>query len=247
MTIVTNAGGPGVLATDALITGGGELAPLSPETMDRPECNSCRRSGATTIPIDVLGDAAPDRYAKALEDRRQRSRQRRHAGHPHPAGHDRSHADRRGPEGVGQIDGKPLLASWMGGAEVAAGEDILNRAGIPTFRLPRHRRPGVQLHVALFLQPARPVRNARRSPTPMKRPSIAPPPSKIINAAKAAGTTLLDEFESKQLLAAYGIPVANTEIATTADEAVQAAEGSASPSCSSSIRTPSPTRPTSAA
>ena len=66
LAIVTNAGGPGVLATDALISGGGELAALAPETV----------GGARRVlpphwshgnPIDILGDAEPDRYARALE------------------------------------------------------------------------------------------------------------------------------------------------------------------------------------
>ena len=58
-----------------------------------------------------------------------------------------------------KLPGKPILATWMGGNEVAAGEAILNGAGIPTF-LPRHRGQGVQLHVALQLQSPRPLRNA---------------------------------------------------------------------------------------
>lgn len=66
LTIVTNAGGPGVLATDALIEGGGALAPLSPaarEALDKILPTAWSHAN----PVDVLGDAPPDRYAKALE------------------------------------------------------------------------------------------------------------------------------------------------------------------------------------
>ncbi len=66
LTIVTNAGGPGVLATDALITGGGELTEISSETMagSTPFLPS---AWSHNNPIDIIGDAAPERYAKALE------------------------------------------------------------------------------------------------------------------------------------------------------------------------------------
>src|SRR5687767_11260613 len=66
LTMLTNAGGPGVLATDALIANGGQLAPLSAETM--AACNEILPpQWSHSNPIDILGDAGPDRYAKALE------------------------------------------------------------------------------------------------------------------------------------------------------------------------------------
>src|SRR3974390_3903671 len=66
LTIVTNAGGPGVLATDALITGGGELAELSPETMEAFNA-VLPPTWSHNNPVDIIGDASPERYAKALE------------------------------------------------------------------------------------------------------------------------------------------------------------------------------------
>ena len=66
LAIVTNAGGPGVLATDALITGGGQLAEISEGTME--EFNEFLPSAwSRNNPIDILGDADPERYAKSLE------------------------------------------------------------------------------------------------------------------------------------------------------------------------------------
>src|SRR5690606_24220131 len=65
LTIVTNAGGPGVLATDALITSGGQLTDISDETMN--ELNGFLPGAwSRNNPIDILGDADPERYAKAL-------------------------------------------------------------------------------------------------------------------------------------------------------------------------------------
>ena len=115
LTIVTNAGGPGVLATDALITGGGELAHAVAETIEALE----RVSAAALEPRQ------PDRHPRrrrpgALRqgagDRRQRSEQRRPAGHPHAAGHDRPdrappkrcsrYAKIDGQAGAGELDGR---------------------------------------------------------------------------------------------------------------------------------------------
>ncbi len=70
---MTNAGGPGVLATDALITSGGELAELSPETMEALN-EFLPAAWSHNNPIDILGDAGPERYAKALRDRGEGSR-----------------------------------------------------------------------------------------------------------------------------------------------------------------------------
>src|SRR4028118_984746 len=66
LTILTNAGGPAVLATDALIAGGGELAEISPETMQFL-ADFLPAPWSHGNPIDVLGDADPERYAKTLE------------------------------------------------------------------------------------------------------------------------------------------------------------------------------------
>ena len=118
LTIVTNAGGPGVLATDALIADGGELAPLS--TRDD------RRRSNELLPA-ALEPRQSGRYPrrrrrrsatrKALEIVAQRSGQRRPARHPHAAGDDRPHRDApKLLKPFAKLDGKPMLASWMGGA-----------------------------------------------------------------------------------------------------------------------------------
>ena len=140
LTILTNAGGPGVLATDALIEGGGELAALAPETIAALN-RILPAHWSHGNPIDVLGDAGPDRYAQALEVA---------VKDPNTDGllvvltpqamtDPTQTAERL--KGVAKIEGKPVLASWMGGADVAAGEAILQRAGIPTFPYPDTGRP----------------------------------------------------------------------------------------------------------
>ena len=101
LAIVTNAGGPGVLATDALLGGGGELAVLSPQVRQSLD-SILPPQWSHNNPIDVLGDAAPDRFAKARKGRCRRFRQRWRARCPNAAGYDRSNANCRSDQIPGQ-------------------------------------------------------------------------------------------------------------------------------------------------
>ena len=135
LSIVTNAGGPGVIATDALIGGGGELSELSTDTMDR--LNAVLPSvWSHGNPIDIIGDASPERYAEALEVA---------AADPEtdgllviltPQAMTDPTATARALVRHARIPGKPVLASWMGGTDVEEGAAILREAGIPTFPYP---------------------------------------------------------------------------------------------------------------
>ncbi|MEO5964950.1 MAG: CoA-binding protein, partial [Candidatus Limnocylindrales bacterium] len=135
LSIVTNAGGPGVIATDALIGGGGELTEISEATM--AALNEVLPAvWSHNNPIDIIGDAPPDRYAKALEVA---------AADPEadgllviltPQAMTDPTATARALVKHAQIAGKPVLASWMGGADVEEGAAILREAGIPTFAYP---------------------------------------------------------------------------------------------------------------
>src|SRR5215210_4039295 len=136
LTVVTNAGGPGVLATDALIGEGGGHAEISPRTMKKLD-GFLPAPWSHGNPIDVLGDATPDRYARTLEVA---------ADDPESDGLlvILTPQDMTDPTGTaealtghaGGAKGKPVLASWMGGPHVAPGVEILNRAGLPTFDYP---------------------------------------------------------------------------------------------------------------
>src|SRR5512140_3321520 len=135
LTIITNAGGPGVLATDKLLTKGGELAEVSPETMNQLN-EFLPAAWSHNNPIDVIGDASPERYAKALEVA---------ADDPNsdgllviltPQAMTDATATAEALKTYAKTFDKPILASWSGGLVVAPGEAILNRAGIPTFEYP---------------------------------------------------------------------------------------------------------------
>ncbi len=221
LSIVTNAGGPGVLATDALISGGGELTELTPETMDR--LNAVLPAvWSHNNPIDIIGDAPPERYAKALEVA---------AADPEtdgllviltPQAMTDPTATARALVKHAHIAGKPVLASWMGGADVEEGAAILRAAGIPTFAYPdtacvlfNHMWRYANNLKALYETPSLPV-----AP---ERGEFREEVDRIIAEVSAEGRTLLTEYESKKVLAAYGIPITDTELAHTPEEACAAA------------------------
>jgi acetyltransferase len=221
LTIVTNAGGPGVLATDALISAGGALTQISDETMD--ELNEFLPfAWSHNNPIDILGDADPERYAKSLEIA---AKDTNSDGMlviltPQDMTDPTQTAEQLKP--YAHIPGKPVLASWMGGAEVDAGEKILNRANIPTFAYP-------DTAVRAFNYMWRYSYNLRalyETPVLPSDEEFMPDRAlvkKIITNARDAGRTILTENESRQILAAYGVNTVRDAIATSEDDAVKAA------------------------
>ncbi len=220
LTIITNAGGPGVLATDALIAQGGELASPSAESMDALN-KTLPPPWSHGNPIDVLGDATPERYAEAL---------RITADDPESDGllviltpqamTDPTQTAER-IKGFAHGTGKPVLASWMGGAEVAAGEAILSRAGIPTFDFP----DSAARVFASMWRSSYNLRSLYETPhLPAETQDARDRAGAILDSVRGSGRTLLTESESKALLASYGIPTVQTRDAHDENAAVAAAD-----------------------
>jgi len=219
LTILTNAGGPGVLATDALVANGGELAELSPESLRRLD-EFLPAHWSHNNPIDVLADTDSEHYARALEIA---SQDPNSDGLlvilvPQAMADPLQVAERLKP--YAKEYGKPVLASWMGGNSVAAGEAVLNSAGIPTFPYPDTAaraftymwRYTYNLR-GLYETPALADQSELKS---VSRNQVG----QIIQNARRQGRVLLTELESKQLLSLYGIPTVETRAAASEDEAV---------------------------
>jgi acetyltransferase len=220
LTILTNAGGPAVLATDALIGNGGKLAEISEGTMEALN-DFLPAPWSHGNPVDVLGDADPERYAKTLQTA---------AGDPQSDGllviltpqdmtDPTATAERLAP--YAQNTRKPVLASWMGGPAVAAGDSILNGAGIPTFDYPdAAARAFTNMWKYTYN-----LRSIYETPEPAEderadRERV----EEIIGRVSDTGRTILTEFETKEILDAYGIPTVETEVAHSPDEAEQLAD-----------------------
>jgi acetyltransferase len=224
LTILTNAGGPGVLATDTLIENGGELAAISPEIMSSLN-EILPPQWSHNNPIDILGDADPQRYKKALEiiTKDPNSDGLLVILTPQAMTDPTQIAEQLKP--YVQMSGKPILASWMGGADVAAGQQILNRQGIPTYAY-----PDTAARVFSYMwKSSYNLRGIYETPvlptfTCDANTRNCAKVENIIQAAKTAKRTILTEFESKEILAAYGIPIVAGCIAESADKAVECAE-----------------------
>jgi len=223
LTIVTNAGGPAVLATDALIATGGKLTELSPESL-RELDGILSPYWSHGNPVDVLADADAEHYAKAVEVASKDPNSDALLAIIAPqGGADPTEVARRiGP--YAHSTGKPVLASWMGGEGVAEGISILNAAGIPTFPYSdtaaraftymwryTYNLRGLYETPAL-VETSEPIAEARRRVF------------EIVRDVRAAGRTMLNEFEAKQLLSHYGIPVVETRAAASESEAIACAE-----------------------
>jgi acetyltransferase len=222
LTILTNAGGPGVLATDALLGGGGTLAPLSAES-EKALGAFLPAHWSHANPIDILGDADPDRYAHTLDVA---------LADPNSDGllvilapqgmTDPTQVAERVKMRV--RSGKPVLASWMGGRSVTKAIDSLNAAGIPVFSYPDAAAGAFQsiwayseCERALYEPPfaADEVMTATSRHRAVRE---------IIDRAVFSGRTLLTEFESKTILELYGIPTVPTRVARGEEEAALEAE-----------------------
>jgi acetyltransferase len=229
LTIVTNAGGPGVIATDALIASGGKLAELSPQT--REALNQLLPpQWSRNNPVDILGDANAEMYVKAVEIA---------AADPNSDGilvilTPQDMTDSTGTAEKlsafarsGKAGNKPLLASWMGGDSVREGNELLTQAKIPTFEYPDMAcktfasmwRYTYSLR-GIYEVPLSAVGLEDQQTAESRRGVI----EKIFNLARSENRTILDEYESKKILEAYGIPTVPTEVAKSAEEAAALAQ-----------------------
>ncbi len=221
LAIVTNAGGPGALATDLLVTSGGQLAPLGDAT--QKELNALLPPHwSHGNPVDVLGDADAARYAKAVEIV---------SRDPNTDGMLVILTPQAMTDPLGTAEalqpfahtGKPLLTSWMGGASLDTSRTQLNAAGIPTYDYPDTAARAF----ALMWHYSASLRQIYETPTALADKNAGANIAaalEIIEHVRRSKRTLLTEFESKKLLAAYGIPTVETHIARSEDEAVAVAE-----------------------
>jgi acetyltransferase len=200
-----------------------ELATLAPETIETLN-GILPPAWSHSNPIDILGDAKGDRYAKVLEVV---------AKDPNADGFlvvltPQAMTDPTGTaehlKGYAKLHGKPVLASWMGGGNVANGIAILNANDIPTFPYPdtAARAFGYMYRYTYNL---RGLYETPISDTPGEADhAAAAAVEEILARVMAEGREILTETESKAVLSAYSLPVVSTAVAHSEDEAVAHAE-----------------------
>ncbi|NIA53004.1 bifunctional acetate--CoA ligase family protein/GNAT family N-acetyltransferase [Massilia sp. TW-1] len=219
LAILTNGGGPGVMATDALVAGGGTLAQLAPATLAHLS-DHLPATWSHGNPVDVIGDAPVERYVMALrallDEPGADAALLIHA----PTAIVPSADIARALLPLLRAAERPVLCCWLGGASVAQARGLCLDAGVPVFDTPEEAVRG-------FLQL---VDYARNQKTLMQVPqagALAAPDRAAARARVAglleAGTTAVGEADAKAILAAYGIPVVRTETARDLDGALAAA------------------------
>lgn len=223
LCIVTNAGGPAVLATDALIQSKAQLSSLSESTLNELG-QFLPAAWSHANPVDILGDADALRYERAFKSV---------VKEPDIDGAlviltpqdmtDPTQTAQAIVSAAATYKEKPLLASWMGGVSVREGFEILKGRGVATFE-----NPDEAAKAFAYMCKLKKYRQALLE-TPeeivelldIERKQKA---TKLLEEVHAKGRLLLTEEESKQLLKLYDIATTPIEKAATADEAAAIAE-----------------------
>ncbi|HEY1438436.1 MAG TPA: bifunctional acetate--CoA ligase family protein/GNAT family N-acetyltransferase [Casimicrobiaceae bacterium] len=220
LAILTNGGGPGVMATDALILGQGRLAEPSQETLHKLDA-VLPATWSRGNPVDIIGDAPTERYAQSLqilfEDPQCDAVLFIHA--PTAIVESSEIAAAVAPA-IAKAP-RNVLACWMGGDAVKQARAIFARAGIPTYDTPEEA-------VRAFLQVVQYRRNQDllMEVPPSRSSEFVHDREKaqaVVAGAVAEGRAMLSEPEAKAVLAAYSVPVVDTRIARTIEEAVKVA------------------------
>lgn len=220
LAIITNAGGPGVMTTDALINRDGELAKLSDETIARLN-ESLPAFWSHNNPVDVLGDAPPERFAKALDVVLEDKNVDAVLLILTPQAMTDSAGTARACAEVAGKAHKPVLAAWMGGHTVSEGIQLFNDANIPTYRTPE-KAVNAFMHLVSY---------ARNLQTLHETPRDIPVSFKldrqrlrgVFDTLLTEGSEILSENVSKAFLEAYEIPVTKPQLARSAAEAADVA------------------------
>ncbi len=221
LAIITNAGGPGVMTTDHLLSRDGTLAKLSEATIAKlndflPVCWSHGN------PVDILGDAPPARYAQAVEVVLQDPEVDAVLVILTPqAMTDSTGAARALIQGAGKSS-KPVLAAWMGAQTVAEGMHLLNQAGIPSYDTPE-KAARAFMHLVSY---ARNLEILHETPREMSL-SFSLDRQRVrglFDTVLSEGHDILSETISKTLLDAYEIPVTKPVTARTREDAVAVAQ-----------------------
>ena len=221
LAIVTNAGGPGVMATDALLERHGKLATLSEQTLEKL-ASSMPSAWSHGNPVDILGDAPPSRYQDAIDSVLQDKNVDGLLVILSPQAMTEPEETAKVVIALAKKSSKPVLAAWMGGVRVRPGMELLSDVGIPVYRTPEKA-------VSAFMYL---VQYARKREILYETPRSIPVQFHLDHAEmrsvfeklRSEGSDTLSEVASKSLLEAYNVPTSKTWVARSSSDAVTLAE-----------------------
>jgi acetyltransferase len=221
--IITNGGGAGVLAVDELLDRGASPAELSPPTVERLN-EMLPPTWSHANPIDIIGDAPPERYSAAIRAAADDERVDALLVMNCPTGIADPLASARAVVDLtrhGVMNGKPVLTCWLGSAAATPARALLQRAGVGSFDTPAHAAEGV----ALLTRWSKLRAQLEQVPSDEVPAAIdAVRVRQVLDAVAADRRTILTEPEAKAVLASIGIAVPQTLTCATEADVEKAAE-----------------------
>jgi acetyltransferase len=220
LAIITNAGGFGVMATDALIDLGGELAKISDKSIAELD-RSLPSFWSKGNPIDILGDADEKRYANAIKACIDDPEVDGILAIYSPQAVAKSDKVAETVVEVAKGSWKPIVTAWVGGENVQKGREVFYRNNIPIYETPEDA-------VKTYLNMYKYYRNLELLyETPAELPLKEAPPKyhlkALIRRVVKEGRTVLSEEESKDFLSDYGIPIILPYLVHSIDGAISIA------------------------
>ncbi len=217
VAIVTNAGGPGIVATDMTVSSGLQLAQLAPETV---EVLASHLPSTANIhnPVDVIGDATQDRYENALAAVIKDQGVDGALVILTPQSMTNALETAKAITKVARHSHKPILSSFMGIVDVSAGVQYLQGQGYPVYRFPENAAKsfGALYRYSQWLN--------RQKMAPLRFTYDVDKARGIIEDCLKAGQTAIGELEGAQILECYGFDVSPTRLARDAEGAADLAE-----------------------
>ena len=221
LAIVTNGGGPGVMATDLAVDMGLRMAELSATSIETLNA-VLPASWSHANPLDIIGDATAERYRAAVDACLHDDNVDGVLVMLTPQAMTRPTEAAQAVVDVAKTSSKPVLTCWMGEAQVHEGRSLFKQAGIPYFTTPE---PAVEVFsfLSAFYENQRQLTQTPGPLSQQTEPDVEGA-RLIIESALAHGRHLLNEVESKALLSAFRIPIAQTLIARNPMEAMLMAQ-----------------------
>jgi acetyltransferase len=217
VAIITNAGGPGIMAADACEKIGLQVSRLSDETVD--ELRKSLPAAASAInPIDVLGDADPERYAAAINAAQADDRIDAIIVILTPQAMTKPLETAEAVARCASQGEKPVLAAFMGGTDVTPGREFLTKCNLPDYPSPERAAKTLRAMCDYAAWRRRPPRVVTRFPVNRRRVE------RIISRHTRAGVAQIGEVKGKEILRAYDFNVPEGRLITGAETAVEYAE-----------------------
>ncbi len=215
--VITNAGGPGIMAADAVENLGMKLEPLTPEVAEAVRAK-LPPAASVANPVDVLGDADPERYAMALKAILADEKVDAVVVILTPQAMSNPEATADAIIAAAREGGKPVLACFMGGSDVLGARRKFVDAGVPDYTAPERAVGALKAMMDYALWRNRPPRIVTRFPVNRHRVE------RVLSRQARSGRKEMGEVEAKDILKAYDFNVLPGGLARTAEEAVMLAE-----------------------